>query len=372
MSLSGVFTTMPLTDLLQWLNDSRRSGQLSVNFDFEEEYFLHFRDGDIMAVEAEDPRTLDLGRLCVGRGMLDDTGLERAHQVAGAGGRPIADVLVEQFLFSRTLLDEIQREGAIELVYSLFLRREGRFHFSPTQPSLLSDGAQPPTLEPPIMVRGVLLEAMRRLDEWHRMVEVFPSEHCLVYALGTADNLPVLVRLQGRGEPTPIGELWAHRSSDRYRVYEQLYEAYRNGLVAIDSSVQPPEGATDASTIDVLVRNGEILIGERQYDEAAAVLRSALNLDPFHTKARDLLHRTREEQMAELYQTLPPYKVPILRVPRERFDRMSLTDRERQVASRINGRWDVGALALMLPIGELETLRALRKLVQLGAVSFDG
>jgi tetratricopeptide (TPR) repeat protein len=372
MSLSGAFTTMPLTDLFQWLNDSRRSGQLSVNFDYEEEYFLHFREGEIVAVEAEDPRTLDLGRLCMGRGMLDDTDLERAHKAAGASGKPIVDVLVEQFEFPRPRLEEIQREGATELVYSLFLRREGRFHFSSTQPSLLSDGAAPPPLDPPIMVRGVLLEAMRRLDEWHRMVEVFPSEHCLVYALGTDDDMPVLKRLQGRGEPMPISELWAQRSADRYRIYEQLYEAYRKGLVAIDSSVQPPEGATDASTIDVLVKNGEILLGEKQYDEAAAVLRSALSLDPFNAQARDLLHRTREEQLAELYQTLPPYKIPNLRVPRERLDRMSLNDRERQVATRINGRWDVGALALMLPIGELETLRALRKLVQLGAVNFDG
>ncbi|HEX2574244.1 MAG TPA: DUF4388 domain-containing protein [Polyangia bacterium] len=372
MPLSGVFTTMPLTDLFQWLNDSRRSGQLSVNFDFEEEYFLHFREGEIVAVEAEDPRSLDLGRLAVAHGLMDDTDLERAHKVAGAGGRSIADVLAEEFQFERPRLMEIQREGATELVYTLFLRREGRFHFSPTQPSLLSDGVGPPPLDPPIQVRGVLLEAMRRLDEWHRMVEVFPSEHCLVYALGTDDSMPILKRLQGRGEPTPISELWAQRSANRYRVYEQLYEAYRKGLVAIDSSVQPPEGSTDASTIDVLVKNGEILMGERQYDEAAAVLRSALNLDPFNAVARDLLHRTREEQLAELYQSLPPYKIPNLRVPRERLDRMSLNERERQVATRINGRWDVGALALMLPMGELETLRALRKLVQLGAVNFDG
>jgi hypothetical protein len=98
------------------------------------------------------------------------------------------------------------------------------------------------------------------------------------------------------------------------------------------------------------------------------VIRSALNLDPFRADARDLLHRARDEQLGDLYQTMPPYKVPLLKLPRERLSALPLSARELAVGERINGKWDVGALAVMMSIGELETMRALRKLVHLGAV----
>jgi hypothetical protein len=122
--------------------------------------------------------------------------------------------------------------------------------------------------------------------------------------------------------------------------------------------------------VDSLVASGRVLLDERQFDEAAAVIRSALNLDPFRADARDLLQRAREEQLADLYQTMPPYKVPVLKVARERLAGLSLSARELHVGQRINGKWDVGALAMMMQIGELETLRALKKLLHLGAVHF--
>ncbi len=48
----------------------------------------------------------------------------------------------------------------------------------------------------------------------------------------------------------------------------------------------------------------------------------------------------------------------------------SLSTKERRVLSQVNGRWDVGALALTTGVGELETLRALRRLVHVGLVTF--
>ena len=45
-----------------------------------------------------------------------------------------------------------------------------------------------------------------------------------------------------------------------------------------------------------------------------------------------------------------------------------LTPTDREVASRVNGRWDVASIALACPLREVETLKSLRKLARLGLV----
>jgi hypothetical protein len=47
-----------------------------------------------------------------------------------------------------------------------------------------------------------------------------------------------------------------------------------------------------------------------------------------------------------------------------------LTPREKYLLARVNGARDVGALTVMTPLGELETLRALKKFHHLGVVLF--
>jgi len=70
-----------------------------------------------------------------------------------------------------------------------------------------------------------------------------------------------------------------------------------------------------------------------------------------------------------LYEELSPVAVPVLLGGSASLDtpaarRLSGTDRE--VAGRVNGRWDVASIALACPLREVETLKALRKLVRLG------
>jgi Domain of unknown function (DUF4388) len=327
MSLSGTFSTMPFPDLLQWLSDSRRSGSLSVSLEFEER-FLQFKEGNITVVESDQPRA------------------------------PAATPQPET--------PEDHQRHAVQAVLGLFLWRDGRFHFSEGAAGVL-DARRATPLQQPISTREILMEGMRRLDEWQRIVEVFPSDFCMVHALGRDDRLPILAELLARGEPVALGELWAVRGADRYKVYEQLFQAVQKGLLAVDAQPIAPVMPNEQSPVDALVRNAAILVDEHQYEEAATLLRAALDLDPFRDDARALLRRAGGEQLADLYQVIPPYKVPVLTVPRERLGRLNLTPREQHIAARINGRWDVGALAVLTPLGELETMRVVKKLLHMGA-----
>jgi hypothetical protein len=371
--LSGTFATMPFADLLQWISDARRSGTLQVNLEFEDRY-LRFVDGSIAAYGSDDPMARDLGRLCLLRGLCDEAALLAAVEQQRASHMPLGDVLVSSGVVAHEQLDEVVRSHVEETVLGLFLWPEGRFTYR--DEIAPEDAAQfmPPEYElgEPIPTRAILMEGMRRLDEWTRIMKVLPSDDVQLHALGPDPMLPLLEEIAAHPAPPTLGQLLAEQGDSRFAVCEQLFRAFEKGLIAVDAptaeaTARAQKTARGSTTVAHLVQAAHSMIDEGQHDEAAALLRSALALDPFRADARELLKRSREQQLAALYAQLPTHAVP--RIARAGTE-VPLSTKERRVLSQVNGRWDVGALALTSGVGELETLRALRRLIHAGVVSF--
>jgi hypothetical protein len=371
--LSGTFATMPFADLLQWISDARRSGTLQVNLEFEDRY-LRFVDGSIAAYGSDDPMARDLGRLCLLRGLCDEAALLGAVEQQRASHMPLGDVLVSSGVVAHEQLDEVVRSHVEETVLGLFLWPEGRFTYR--DEIAPEDAAQfmPPEYElgEPIPTRAILMEGMRRLDEWTRIMKVLPSDDVQLHALGPDPMLPLLEEIAAHPAPPTLGQLLAEQGDSRFAVCEQLFRAFEKGLIAVDAptaeaTARAQKTARGSTTVAHLVQAAHSMIDEGQHDEAATLLRSALALDPFRADARELLKRSREQQLAALYAQLPTHAVP--RIARAGTE-VPLSTKERRVLSQVNGRWDVGALALTSGVGELETLRALRRLIHAGVVSF--
>src|SRR5262249_49649587 len=152
----------------------------------------------------------------------------------------------------RLSIEQLERGLSVyarRVVLGIFLWKEGHFHFHDGGPSLLGlNFADTLLLDQPIPIRPLLLEGMRRLDEWQRIVEVFPNDYCQVHALGTDPTLPTLMELHRGGEPVAMGQLWA-RGGDRYQVYEELFHAWSKGLLAVDTQAPITPGVA-ASPVD--------------------------------------------------------------------------------------------------------------------------
>jgi hypothetical protein len=372
MPLSGTFTTMPFADLLQWLGDSRRSGTLSVNLDFEER-FLRFDTGKIAGYGSDDPMARDIGRLCLQRGLTNEPRLFAALEAQKQSHMPLADVLVASGFVESEQLEAAVRSHVEETVLGLFLFPDGRFDFMEVAPREIEQWMPPEyELAEHIDVRGVLMEGMRRLDEWKRYVKVLPSDDALVLPLAPAEDLPILESIAAHPEPPTLGELLAECGDSRFAVCEQLFRAFERGLVAFETGRPRVERknktARGATTVEHLVRAADTMIGEHQYDEAATLLRSAVAMDPFRADARELMKLCREAQLIELYGRLQPSQVPSATMPHEKLAKLSLPPRERKVLATLNGRWDVATLTITTGLGELETLRALLRLAHAGVV----
>jgi hypothetical protein len=218
------------------------------------------------------------------------------------------------------------------------------------------------------------MEGMRRLDEWTRIVKVLPSDEVGLHALGPDPELPVLEEIAAHPVPPTLGQLLAEKGDSRFAVCAQLFAAFERGLIAVEApnaetTALAEKTARGSTTVAHLVQAAQSMVDEGQHDEAAALLRSALALDPFRADARELMKRSREQQLAALYAQLPANQVPRVVKSAKALGGLPLSTKERRVLSQVNGRWDVGALALTTGVGELETLRALRRLVHAGVVA---
>jgi len=370
--LSGTFATMPFADLLQWISDARRSGTLQVNLEFEDR-FLRFVEGSIAAYGSDDPMARDLGRLCLVRGLCNEAALLAAVEQQRQSHMPLGDVLVSSGTVSHDKLEEAVRSHVEETVLGLFLWPEGRFTYRDEIAPADVVQFMPPEYElaDPIPTRAILMEGMRRLDEWTRIVKVLPSDEVQLHALGPDAELPLLEEIAAHPEPPTLGQLLAEQGDSRFAVCVELFRAFEKGLIAVDApspeaTARAQKTARGSTTVAHLVQAARSMIEEGQHDEAAALLRTALAVDPFRAEARELIKRSREQQLAALYAEMPTHAVP--RVVKKTPRGVPLSQKERRVLSQVNGRWDVGALALTSGVGELDTLRALKRLSRAGLV----
>ena len=367
MALFGTFDTMPLTDVIQWILQSGASGRLVVTMDMEETTLL-FKDGDIVEISGESLR-LDLGHYLLRQGKISDAELQALMQPRSEMRSIKARMVASNILDYATLVN-YERSYAMELLLDLVFITDGSFHFAPSDSDNQLDEDGPGhslRLEKPIPTNTALLDVMRRMDEWHRIREVFPSNLTVVRAVGESNNF-IHCAMVDIGVPLAIGDLCMRLELGRFPVYEHLFNLHQKGLVNIDRMSRAHDNHEELGPIRDLVENASVLLAERQYEEARELLSTILNLEPENQEARRLVRQLREEHLQYLYQQIPPHLTPYLTIPREKLKQMPLSQKEIFLGGRLNGKWDVGMLVVSTSLGELDTLRVLRKLIHAGIV----
>lgn len=326
--LQGDLHTFPLSDLFQWLDHGRRSAVLEVDTG----------DGAPTWLQVHDRRLVAAARPPDGRSGV---------------GTVVAWVCPEP-------AESLWPEECADRIVDLFLAPAGRF--------TLVDGAAGFEDGVPLDLGlgQVTLEGLRRLDEWPGLDRRHASESALLRAGGQGRPRTPGQRalLAAARSGLSLGEARLALRLSRPALLRRVEALRELGLVQVEGV------AAHQDPVSSLVGKAQVLVAARQFDEAAIVFRSLLAADPSDRRVRNLLREAEREQLAALYEELSPVAVPRLAGGAAALDlaarRLGATDRE--VASRINGTWDVASVALSSPLREVETLKALRKMVRLGLV----
>jgi hypothetical protein len=328
--LQGDLVTFPLPDLLQWLDQGRRSGVVEVDVGEGASFWIQVHDRRILAAARPPASQAGLGTL---------SGWAHAERPEALLPEASADRIVDLFLAPAG---------------GRFTVMDGAAGFDDGVPLDLGVGQ-------------MTLEGLRRLDEWPELDRRYPSESALLCADAKGGGRTAAQRalLEGARRRISLAEARLGLHLSRPALLRRVEALRELGLAHVEGV------APHADPVSSLIDKAEALVVERQFEEASIVFKSLLAADPSDRRVRNLLREAEREQVASLYEELSPVAVPVLLGGTASLDspagrRLGNTDRE--VANRVNGAWDVASIALSCPLREVETLKALRKLVRLGLV----
>lgn len=185
--LRGDLGSFSIADILTLLNMSRRTGLLRCHRQSEEKG-IYWANGDITFAVSNLPED-SLGEFLVERGRLSRAQLEQASQRVNATTR-LGKVLVRDGLLTpRDLWWAVQTQVQ-EIIYSLFQWREGAFEFE--------EGVQSEfeKIQSASSTQNIIMEGIRRLDEWSRIRERIPEPTLVPVLRLSADEIGRRVELK--------------------------------------------------------------------------------------------------------------------------------------------------------------------------------
>lgn len=372
MAFEGNLGTMPVADLLQWASNGRRTGTLRVaNADTTK--MIYIRKGVIVSCTSTDPREF-LGHFLVSHGAIDETALREAISDQERNSGLLGQLLVQRGAITQERLEEMLRIKAEEAIFDLFTWTDGHFRF-------LDDDLPGYELVPiSLGVQGLVLEGMRRLDEWRRILEVIPSPMCVPVAVGV---------LAGTGEPDDAGrravleavddnrsieDICLHTHSSEFFVCEILQREVQAGRIkvvrprVVAGREQPTAGTSGSALVDAAERH--LKAGE--VERSIRHLQAAASLEPHNRRLRERIAGVQADARTMLAaEGVRPDAVPTPAVDASELAGLDLEPSEGFVLSRIDGVGTVRSIVTISPLAEIDTLLVIRRLSEGGQITLD-
>lgn len=365
MGLQGNLATIILPDVLQLLSTSLKTGILHVQGKGGVTKKVTFRSGRIVSTASSDPREY-LGQFLISRGYISEEQLNKAMETQLQTGIMLGRILTTVGVVTDDELRSILQLKAEESLYDIFLWDEGRFEFEELE--IVDDGLVSTDLD----VTSLVMEGVRRKDEWARIRSIFPSDRV------------VLARTDAGLDPSvanPHSILWrAYELFDgkksladaalelhttEFLVSEAAFRLHERGLLELSGEKARPEEKAYAEIQRKLLTEAAKALDEKKYEEALNLYRYLQKALPDDEEVTHGLALSEEGvSQAFFQQVVPLNSVLELAIPLSDLTRLDLTPQEGYLASRANGSWDIAAILKVSPLPEREALRAIRKLLE--------
>jgi hypothetical protein len=374
MAIRGNLSTMGISDILQFLENARKTGRLVVGRqNISKQIFCE--QGRIVGSISNDPKEY-FGQFLLHYGKVEESQLRSALEVHRQSRERLGRVLIKLGILSEQEVVEMLRLRALELVYELFLWDQAEFEFQ-DQVSVPED-----LIRIEIRPALVVMEGMVRADEWRRYREQIPSDRVIFSlvpnadysSLRSAEDLPKILWHVKKGKT--IAEICCQIHASPFHVYSRLFELLSAGVVCVEREL-PSEPPTPRMEGEIEETSGAILaqvatqIEKGATSEALNNINRVLERNPTNFEAQRMFQAAEEEFTRQMYQSgITPESVPQLAVPVEVLSQYGLEPKEGFIISRIDGSWDVKSILSISPFREAESLRILKRLLDAGLVKF--
>ena len=207
-------------------------------YNSHEQKSLSFRNGMIVSAACLDKdRKNKLGYLLVKKGKISEDERTRALQLCEKDrSKRLGEALIATGVLTRDDLMQVLRVQAEEIVYSMIAYPEGRFEFAGYNETPEESSEKGFVLD----VMGLVMEGVRRQDEWNRMRELIPSLEMVVdfipdqdRAVDTGpmnqDQKEIVSQIDGH---RTLGEICAASHLVDFEVCKLVYGLFCQGVLA--------------------------------------------------------------------------------------------------------------------------------------------
>lgn len=375
MGISGNLRTMSPGDLLQWLSMAQKTGTLVVSSQgIEKKVF--FRDGRVISSASNDPREY-LCQFLMSHGYIDEEQVRRAIEEQARTRVLIGKILVNLGAIQEKDLAGLMRRKAEESIYDIFLWSEGEFHFVDDE---LPDMEMIPLR---VDVTSLIMEGIRRIDEWSRIRKVIPDRNAVpviekTIELDTLAEVPRRIVSAINGHRS-IEELMLESRSSHFKVSHTVHELVQKGHIRIVAATKTisgpaPEGVprAEADEVRALLGHAQDALRGGDLEKAIRMISAAQSLDASNERVVAALKGATSVIMGTLEREgIVARKVPKLVKSFEEISGMNFSPNEGFMLSRVNGVWDLGSIIKISPLRELDSLLIFRKLKNDGIIELD-
>ena len=371
--IQGNLSTMSVSDLLQFLAVSRKTGML--RFDRAKIVKqIYFEDGIIVGANSNDPKEY-LGQLLIHYAKLDEAQLRTALEVQRKLGGRLGEILVSKGVLPQEEVLQILRIRTLDIIYELFLWEDAHFE--------LYDNERPPDFFVRIEVQPtkVIMDGVYRIDEWKRYRTLIPSDRAILeLGAGWTSSLNVskevrqiLFFVQKR---MSVAEISYNMHASPFHIYGQLYDLVDQGIARVAGEAPedfqaPQVTLAQPETVPNLIAAARSRLAAGDAESAISTVQKVLDKEPNNLEARALMTVAEDTLIKQMYvHPLLPDAVPKLIMSEDGVALQPLAPQEAFVLSRINDEWDVKSILSICPFREVDSLRMIKALMDRGIISF--
>jgi len=190
LDLQGSIERFTLPEIFQLIAASRKSGTLGIQKD-DSIVMVYFDKGEV--IYGYGPRqTFHLGQLLKKCGKLTAEQLDEAVNVQAKkeNTKRLGEILISRSFIDRADLEEVVKKQVEELLFSLLSWQTGSFKFYENQFPTDEE------ITVRLSVENVILEGLRRMDEWNLIKETLPDFDAVYSISATQGGRPRSVNLE--------------------------------------------------------------------------------------------------------------------------------------------------------------------------------
>ncbi len=270
MAFKGDLNTIGLADIFQTLHLGAKEGTLVVR-DAESEKRIRFGRSGVSLISTGKRKGIRIGDYLIRAGKITPAQLESALRDQSEGKR-LGTVLVEKGWVNPQDIQQAVRGQIEEEIYDLFSWRNAAFEFIEGTPDE-GGGMETMVKRMSFDVNSILMEAMRRLDEWHVITQRIPTLHGVPVPADGVDAA-------GAGADGIGTHLWP--ALDGIRDIEEIATAASLGRFDVCRTLSEwvAAGKVRLLAADEIVAKGRELLSGGRAEEGMALLRKAEAVGP--------------------------------------------------------------------------------------------